>query len=381
MPSEQKKPPTSNARVFISNADYDQIDPVIESLIDSLNLSNWREDLSGKTVFIKPNLIGLFQPDRHATSHPSIIKALVLFFQKIGANVIVGDNCGIGGYGLNQKVAKTTHIIESSNGTYRNVAFNTEIISINSRFIETIGVSKDMLEADILVNVPKMKTHSLTLVTGAVKNMFGIVAGAGKSRCHKSAPKLQDFSELLTDIYAIRPPDLNIMDGIMGMEGDGPTSGKPIRVGKILASTNAVALDSVMCGIMGVSPNKVHHLKIASERKLGPIETRSIQIIGETPRHVNFKLPVAVQRFNFLSRLINNLFFGSIVKSKMALDEKLCKKCKLCVEGCPTKAMEMDNVPQINETKCIKCMCCHELCPESAWKARGVLGRLYGKQI
>jgi uncharacterized protein (DUF362 family)/NAD-dependent dihydropyrimidine dehydrogenase PreA subunit len=369
------------APVFVTDASYDHLEPVIPRIVEGLDLGAWCNGLSGKTVFVKPNMIGLFPPHRHATTHPLLVSAIAQFFQEAGARVIVGDNCGVGGYGLNQKVAQVTEIADAVGEAYKNIAMNSCLISLDSKFTDSIAVSRDILEADVVINVPKMKTHSLTVVTGAVKNMFGIVTGAGKSQCHRLAPAVTDFSELLAEIYSIRPPDLTIMDGIVSMEGDGPTSGTPKRVGKILASTNAVALDAVMCRIMGLSPEEVHHLRYASQGGLGPIDAESIEIVGEKPQQVPFKLPMRAKRFTFLSRLINWGFFGTISRSKLVLDKKLCKKCNICVEGCPTKAMQMDEFPEINEERCIRCLCCQELCPESAWKTRGLRGRFQRSRI
>jgi len=376
---EKRDKSTAPTRVLVTDASYDHLEPVISKIVKVLDLDAWYKGLSGKIVFIKPNMIGLFPPHQHATTHPLVISAIAKFFREAGAKVIVGDNCGMGGYGLNQKVAQVTGIIDAVNDAYKNIAINTSLVSLGSKFTDSIAVSRDILEADLLINVPKMKTHSLTVVTGAVKNMFGIVAGAGKSRCHRLAPGVRDFGELLADIYSIRPPDLTIMDGIVSMEGNGPTSGTPKHVGKILASTNAIALDAVMCRIMGLPPEEVHHIRHASQDGLGPIDTDSIEIVGEKPEEVPFKLPMTIKRFSFLGRLVNRGFFGTISRRMLVLDKKLCKKCKICVEGCPTKAMQMEEFPGINEDRCIRCLCCQELCPESAWKTRGLMRRFQGR--
>ncbi len=377
---EKRDKNTAHTRVLVTDASYDHLEPVISKIVKVLDLDAWYKGLSGKIVFIKPNMIGLFPPHQHATTHPLVISAIAKFFREAGAKVIVGDNCGMGGYGLNQKVAQVTGIIDAVNDAYKNIAMNTSLVSLGSKFMDSIAVSRDILEADLLINVPKMKTHSLTVVTGAVKNMFGIVAGAGKSRCHRLAPGVRDFGELLADIYSIRPPDLTIMDGIVSMEGNGPTSGTPKHVGKILASTNAIALDAVMCRIMGLPPEEVHHIRHASQDGLGPIDTDSIEIVGEKPEEVPFKLPMTIKRFSFLGRLVNRGFFGTISRRRLVLDKKLCKKCKICVEGCPTKAMQMEEFPGINEDRCIRCLCCQELCPDSAWKTRGLMRRFQGRR-
>jgi len=202
---EKRDKNTAHTRVLVTDASYDHLEPVISKIVKVLDLDAWYKGLSGKIVFIKPNMIGLFPPHQHATTHPLVISAIAKFFREAGAKVIVGDNCGMGGYGLNQKVAQVTGIIDAVNDAYKNIAMNTSLVSLGSKFMDSIAVSRDILEADVLINVPKMKTHSLTVVTGAVKNMFGIVAGAGKSLCHRLAPGVRDFGELLADIYSIRP--------------------------------------------------------------------------------------------------------------------------------------------------------------------------------
>ena len=136
-----------------------------------------------------------------------------------------------------------------------------------------------------------------------------------------------------------------------------------------------------MCNIMGFPPHEVHHLRNAAGRGLGPIDPEAIELAGETPERIRFKLPVTVQRFSFIGRFVNERVFGSISRSKLVLDKKLCKKCKICVDGCPTGAMQMDDYPWINEDICIRCMCCHELCPESAWDVRGLMGRYRGRSM
>ena len=364
------------ARVAVSAASYDSVDNALREFVDTLDLGPFLAGAAGKKVFIKPNLLGYFPRENHATTDPAVVRAVVGLFIGAGAKVAVGDNCGVGGYGLNQRVAEKTGIIDAAQGTYKNVARDTVMVRLGSGYLDSLAVSRDMLEADILVSLPKMKTHSLTIITGAVKNMFGIVAGGGKGRSHAAAPGLKDFGRMLADIFSIRPPDLTIMDGIMAMEGNGPSKGRPIHAGLLLASRNAVALDAVACRIMGIEPERVHHVREASLLGLGPIERDSIEVIGAPPR-LKFKLPVTVDRFR-LGRIVNRGFFGRLVQSRLVLDPEKCRKCGLCREGCPAGAMSMTGYPSINEKTCIKCLCCHELCPESAWDLKGLMGRMQG---
>lgn len=375
MQNEIKSSDPGLARVMVSDAEYERLEPALARVIEELDLAGWYAALRNKTVFVKPNMLGLFPPLRAATTHPTLVRGLVRLFRAAGAKVIVGDNCGVGNYGINQRAAKVTGLAEASEEAYVNVAQDTRLAAMKSRFLDSIVVSRAMLEADFLVSVPKMKTHSLTLVTGAVKNSFGLVSGAGKSLAHNSAPSNKDFGEMLADIFALRPPDLVVMDAVMGMEGNGPSGGKPKAVGKLLASTNAVALDAVMCRIMGLEPSEVHHLRVAARRGLGPLGPEAIEVVGALPRIKKFKLPVTIHKLSFIGRFVNQRFYAPLLKTKLVLDRGKCQQCKLCVEGCPTKAMQWDDRPWIKEDVCIHCLCCHELCPESAWELEGFLGR------
>ena len=364
--------------VAITNADYNSVDIAFAQIIESLELAALTKNLNGKKIFIKPNMLGLFPPEKHATTHPSLVKAAVSYFKQRGAIITVGDNCGVSGYGLNEKVARRTGIFEASQGYYKNIAQHTQKADLNSEFKKSVPISSDMLEADYLISLPKMKTHSLTIVTGGVKNMFGIIAGIGKGQSHTAAPGSEDFGKILSQIFSLRPPDLTIMDGITAMEGNGPSGGKPKDVGVLMGSKNAVALDTVMCRIMGVDPKTVHHLKLVHELGLGPVDINLINIIGSLPEPGHFKLPQTISRFNILSRVVNKGFFRRIARTKLALNTKKCKKCKICYEECPADAMQWsDEYPLIKEELCIRCLCCHELCPYTAWEFKGFMQIIY----
>ncbi len=369
------------AMVAVADASYQDPAPAVDRVIRELDLESWVSGLKGKKVFIKPNMLGLFPPEQHATTHPSLVRCLVGSFREAGAEVAVGDNCGVGGYGLNNRVAKKSGIAEASDGAFINVAKDTVQVPLNSRYMDSLVVSRAMMEADVLVSVPKMKTHGLTVVTGAVKNMFGLTAGACKGMAHASAPGLKEFGNILGDIFSLRPPDLTIMDAVVAMEGSGPSSGKPKQVGKIIGSKNAVALDAVMCSIMGIPPQEVHHLARASKLGHGPLDNGAIEIKGAAPSPARFKLPTTVHKMSFIGRFVNQRFFRPISRSRLYLDEKKCTKCKLCVEACPTGAMHFDQHPWIDDEVCIRCLCCHELCPEQAWSTGGLMARWRGRRF
>ncbi|HPV40773.1 MAG TPA: DUF362 domain-containing protein [Spirochaetota bacterium] len=364
-------------KVAIAEANYETMDAAVQTLMDLLERGAWLKKLKGKKVFLKPNLLGMFPLENGATTNPALVSAMVRLLLDAGAKVTVGDNCGVGGYGLNERVARHAGVFDASLGTYKNVATATRLVKLKSRYLDSLVVSKDMLDADVLINLPKMKTHSLTIVTGAVKNMFGLISGAGKGKSHAAAPAGEDFGRMLAEIFSIRPPDFTVMDAVMAMEGNGPSAGKPKHVGRVLASGNAVALDAVMCGIMGIRPELVNHVREASSMGHGPIDAASIEIVGDMPGNMKFKLPVTVSRLR-LSRIVNSGFFANLVRSKLVLNKELCKKCGICKKECPTGAMQMDDYPRIDQAKCIRCLCCQELCPDAAWSLKGLMGRMQG---
>ncbi|UCD17455.1 MAG: DUF362 domain-containing protein, partial [Candidatus Zixiibacteriota bacterium] len=230
-------------------------------------------------------------------------------------------------------------------------------------------LARPAAEADFIISLPKLKTHVLTLMTGAVKNMFGLIPGFRKANYHKENPKPADFAQVVVDILALRPPDLTIMDAVLAMEGDGPSSGNPRRVNLLLGSADPVALDAVASDIIGLPPDKVPTTRIASEAGLGFGWPEAAYIVGQRLADVrmndfqltsNRKLELLPK---FLVRLIDPYVW---VRPAIRRDE--CTKCNTCVDSCPTHALsgEDEEVPIIDYDTCINCWCCHELCPSRA---------------
>ncbi|MDH4267622.1 MAG: DUF362 domain-containing protein, partial [Deltaproteobacteria bacterium] len=245
--------------MLVVDTDYSQMGKVVEKIFQAFPFP-----FEGKKVLIKPNILGPYPPEKGITTHPSLINALVIALKNRRASCLVGDNPGASGYAANERCARIAGIFDAADGCFVNFAQETLQVDVPSRFIKKLVVSRAVLEADIIINVPKFKTHLQTRITGAVKNMFGILVGAEKAGVHFSAPRPEDFSEALVDIYQIRIPDLTIMDAVVGMEGNGPSSSDLRPIGKVLASENGVSLDALMVAMMGLSPQSVDYLRIAS---------------------------------------------------------------------------------------------------------------------
>jgi len=340
---------------------YESVEDKIGKVFDSFP-RQWK----GKSVLVKPNMLNGREPERGNTTHPSVIKAVTKWLIDAGANVTVGDNPGAIGSKINERCAKSSGISDASMGCYKNISNEPANIDIKSKFVKQVVVSKSVIDSDILISLPKFKTHSLTQITGAIKNSFGFLIGGDKGRIHAISGNYENFVEVLVDIYQIRLPDLVIMDAVIGMEGNGPSGGDLRQVGKIMASDDGVAVDAVMTHIMGKKPEKIYMLEVAKQKGIGEIDLQKMEIIGNPEPIKGFKMPSTF--FNqFACRLSNNRVIQSFVWSKPFIPKDKCKGCGICEDSCPVKAIKMsDKYPVINRKACIRCYCCQELCPNDA---------------
>jgi len=367
------------SKVIISDTQNNEISEIIKNVFEIFGVEDKVKD---KKILVKPNLLGPFPPERGVTTDPRVISAIVQELKKCKPkDIVVGDNSGSIHFDP-FKIAKITGILDASDECYSNIAREVVEVKVESEFIEELFISRIVKEADYVINVPKFKTHSLTTITGAIKNMFGIIPGGKKAKLHSFTRSIKEFAELLVDIYQIRIPDLNIMDAIIGMEGVGPTNGKTRIINKIISSDNGVSLDSVMAAMMGLKPFTIELLQVAKKRNLGETDISNIIIDGELEVISGFKTP----NNGFLQRIrktaVPHIFnFASV---KPIVNHKKCKICKRCIEVCPVSAMNLtDKFPEADRKKCISCFCCDEHCPYGAiilpsW-SKDLYNRLKGK--
>lgn len=325
---------------------------------------------SGKKVLVKPNILNGRSPERAVVTHPAVVGAVTKWILDAGAQVTVGDNSSETGRAANERCARSSGIIAAALGCYMNISQDFVSTHIKSSFAQNVTVSKAVMDSDILISLPKFKTHALTQITGAIKNMFGILVGAEKGRMHAEAGNFKNFSELLVDIYQIRPPDLVIMDAVIGMEGNGPSSGDQRHIGKLIASDDGIALDAVMTAMMGKQPDKIHQLRIAKQRGIGEIDLSKMEIIGELRKLEGFRMPST-----FLCHVAgwfgNNRFIRLFIERKPVMLTDKCKGCGVCAASCPVQGISIvDKIPVINRKICIQCYCCQELCPNDAVELR-----------
>jgi len=333
-------------------------------------------------VLIKPNILIAKPPEEAVTTHPALIEAIIMVIKKAGAVPLVGDSPGglVGNVGEHWKV---TGIEEVCN------RLNVEILNFESSGVyekringNHYHIAKPVLDADFIINVPKIKTHGLTILTCAIKNMYGTIPGLTKVNYHKEAPKPSDFAELVVDIFALSKPGLNIVDGIIGMDGNGPSAGNPKEMGLILASTDAIAVDSLICQILGKNPLKVPTNKNAYERELGEADINKIKVLGYQPDVIDdFKWSPNIASSldmvpSFISKGLMRFWW-----SRPVIDPEVCTKCGKCVKNCPVEALSVGvKIPEFDYPECINCMCCMEMCPEKAVKLeKSMLSKLLSR--
>jgi len=367
------------SKVIISNVENNEISEIIKNVFEIFGVEDKVKD---KKVLVKPNILGPFPPERGVTTDPRVISAIVQELRKCKPKeIIVGDNSGSIHFDP-LKIAKITGILDASDGCYSNIARKVLKVNVESKFIDTLFISRIVKEADYIINVPKFKTHMLTTITGAIKNMFGIIPGGKKAQLHTLNRSIYEFAELVIDIYQIRIPDLNIMDAIIGMEGAGPTNGKTRIINKIISSDNGISLDTVMADMMGLKPNTVELLQIAKERNLGETDISKIIIDGELKVISEFKTPKNGLLRKIIEAVVPHIF--DLNKVIPVIDHNKCKICKKCIEVCPVSAMNLtDKFPKADRKVCISCFCCDEHCPYGAiilpsW-AQDIFNRLKGK--
>ena len=233
----------------------------------------------GSRVLVKPNLLMAKEPEAAITTHPQILRAVIVLLKEIGCKVIVGDGPSVWGNQIEDVgqvycVSGTAQVCKEE---------SVELVEFSKRRMrDKFPLTTYLDECDFLVNLPKLKTHEFTLVSAAVKNLFGLVCGTYKTELHKNYFDARDFSKILAEILKEVRPALTIVDGVVALEGDGPaTSGRPKQLGLILAGADCVALDSLVAKIIGIEPRDVLSTKEAAAMGLGVSDLGSIRILGE----------------------------------------------------------------------------------------------------
>ena len=358
-----------------SHYEYNQVRLAIEKSI--ANLGGLEKYLNkGETVLLKVNLVMRKPPESVATTHPLFVQALAKIIIAYGCQVVIGDSPG-GPFNeiLLKSLYKTTGMTEAALLSGSSLNYNTSVSEVenpNGLLQKKLTVATFATKVDKIISVAKLKSHCMTKMTGAVKNMFGIIPGTTKAEYHFDKPDIKNFADCLLDICLFGNPVLSFIDGIIGMEGHGPTGGTARNTAVVLASDNPFELDLAMSKIMNLSVDEVPLLKRMVERKLCSKNADYIKIVGDNIDQFIAK-DFIIPKTNSVHFLGNNppkvlkKLIQSNFQPKPVFRYSDCIGCGDCALNCPAKIITLsERKPQVDLTKCIRCFCCQELCPKNA---------------
>jgi uncharacterized protein (DUF362 family)/Pyruvate/2-oxoacid:ferredoxin oxidoreductase delta subunit len=361
--------------VAVVNCDsYDQ-DKVNAAVVRGIELLGGIDQFfcPGERLLLKPNALWGTEPERCVVTHPSVLKAVALLFQKKEVKLVYGDSPA----GLQTALAamhkpgfaKIAEELNMELGDFdqgKNVSFPEGVQS------KQLFIANAVFSVDGVISLPKLKTHGLTRMTGAIKNQYGCVPGMVKGNYHARLPDVYEFSRLLVDITRFVKPRLYVMDAIYAMEGSGPQSGDPKKLGVMLFSTDPVAIDSVACRIIDLDPEFVPPIKESKAIGFGNSSIEGIELLGDPLDEFIDKdfsvvrsAPVSSPQSRFLRGL------KQYFTDRPVIDKKKCIRCLRCVKTCPVEPKAVDcsekqKVPVYDYRACIRCFCCHEVCPVKA---------------
>lgn len=339
-------------------------------------------------VLLKTNLLMAKKPEEATTTHPAVVQAVAELVSEVGGKPMIGDSPG-GPFNnvMLQRVYRKTGMEDCAKaaGATLNWNFESEDRQFpEARILKTVTLGKFVTEADVIINMPKMKTHGITKLSCGVKNLFGTIPGLQKAGYHLNMPDINDFSNMLIDIALCVAPQLTIMDGIVGMEGEGPSGGDPIALNSLLISPNPFAMDVAAAEMVKIKPEKVPTIKMAGERGL-PSNLADIEILGGALKEfhpTSFTSPDISYSAKLIERILPNPIAKALlgaIKPKPIFDVNLCIQCGDCIRSCPPQVItKAPKGVKVELDKCIRCFCCQELCPRQAVRVhRPALGKVF----
>lgn len=336
----------------------------------------------GKSVLIKANLLTAHAPERAATTHPALVSALAKRLYDWGAvRVIIGDSPG-GVFTKNavQAVYDATGMTQAAkeSGAFLNDDFTESDVCRGTRH-DAMRLASYVSSADVVISVAKLKTHTYARMTGAVKNLYGAVAGLEKAKYYAKIPERAAFASLLADICETVAPDLSIIDGILGMEGNGPGTGDPKKADLLLASPNPFCADLAAAAVIGMDAARVPSIAEGIRRGYSPENADQLEIIGLSlaDAFVRFVPPPYMGNTGFAA-LLPDFIRKPIARFRepYPIVTDLCVGCGECARACPKHTIRItDGRAKIDQSQCIQCFCCHEMCRMKAIRLKRSLRR------
>jgi len=331
----------------------------------------------GEKVLLKPNLLFARRSGEHVTTHPEIVHAMCRILKDIGCKIVIGDSPGFSSAIAVAKKCGIYDSVKNFGAGFVNFEKSAEIkISAENRIFKKFEVAREIIQADKIVNLAKLKSHGQMLLTMSVKNTFGAVVGLLKPQWHfKAGVDADFFARMLLELNLAIAPTFSILDGVYGMEGNGPSNGVPRKLNILAGGTNCIAIDTVASALLGVSPEMYYTGRAALKMDLAGARLDEIEICGnklEDFNIANFKLPRKIENVQW--PILDN--FRRVIR-KFSLSEPFyirdkCKFCGICFKVCPAGAINYvaGEKVEFDLKKCVRCFCCQELCPAGAIKIK-----------
>ncbi len=367
-----------------SSYNVNEVRTALQSLLEPIGGLSWVR--SGMRIAIKANLVSMMKPESAATTHPALLCELVRMLRERGAEPIIGDSPG----GLyNAAVVGRIYSVTGMHEAEKLGAVLNNDYSIAEAIFPDATVARDFTytayldQVDAIINFCKLKTHGMMGMSAAVKNMFGVVPGTFKPEYHFRFPDHSDFAAMLIDLnsYFADKIKLCIVDAVVGMEGNGPTQGKPRAIGALLASSNPHQLDLLSAALIGLTPKDVPTLEVAVTQGKIPNEADALSIYGDWKAlripdfdHIHVRRSLQFEGAGKFAAT----FVRSALRAEPRPDKRRCIGCRKCAEICPAHVITMkDGLPVIDRKRCITCFCCQEFCPVGAMKVhRPLIARI-----
>lgn len=366
---------------FAAAANYDQqtVDAAVERLFCQLPAA---QALGGKRVLLKPNLLAKHTPERAVTTHPALVRAVIRAVRRRGAaSITVADSPG-GVYnpGILRSIYKVSGLTDvcREEGAALYTDCKSREVPAKGQVVKQFTLLEPVLDCDVIINLPKLKTHMMTGLSAATKNLFGCIPGLQKAEWHMRFPDKERFGGMLVDLLCTVKPGFAILDGILAQEGDGPAGGTPRMVGIVAAAEDHLQMDLALCRMLGIRPKDVPYLNAAISRGLCPeqFDPACAKGEGELCRPIpGYRLPSSWGSVDFADKAPRAVRWAvpaveRLLAPRPVINKSRCIGCGKCAEICPQHTITVQGTAHIHAARCIRCFCCHEMCPVKAIDTR-----------
>ena len=360
---------------------YDDEARIAQALADALAPFGGMEAIvhPGDRVLLKANLLAPAKPEEAVTSHPAIVRAVIRAVKVAGASrVMVGDSPGVGTTRETMRASGILQVVEEEGAEMASFDHVAVFENLENTLGKHLELAEQLKETDVLITLPKLKTHVQMGYTGALKNQYGLVVGTRKAQYHFRFQNRDRLADLMIDINRTAKVKLAILDAVVAMEGPGPHGGRPRKIGALVVGTDLSAVDVIGCQLIGLEPQSYPLLQAAARAGYGTTNPEAIEVIGSTvealhvPDFELIKAPANIMRILPLPGWMLR-WLRRHLADRPHIDKSKCIKCMKCHKGCPVKPSAIDPRREgdcVNQRSCIRCYCCHEFCPVNAIELR-----------